>query len=229
MVLAKRGNLNRIDPRTKLTLGLTAIAAVFIAHRPEILIAQGVILCITIPMIGLGRIWIRSFRLFWPMVCIVFVISFFSFDVWLAFLLSVRLFNLLTVSFIFFHTISSEEMGDGLRKIRIPYVVVFILTTAMHYVPLIGSKIRNIINAQQSRGIDLRPRLKNAVNFMALLTPLLVQSFLMSDELAMAMETRGFGRKGRSFRRKNQLTFIDWGLLTAGLIFLLIFIWWERG
>jgi energy-coupling factor transport system permease protein len=120
-------------------------------------------------------------------------------------------------------------MGDGLRKIRIPYVVVFILTTAMHYVPLIGSKIRNIINAQQSRGIDLRPRLKNAVNFMALLTPLLVQSFLMSDELAMAMETRGFGRKGRSFRRKNQLTFIDWGLLTAGLIFLLIFIWWERG
>jgi energy-coupling factor transport system permease protein len=180
-------------------------------------------------MIGLGRIWIRSFRLFWPMVCIVFVISFFSFDVWLAFLLSVRLFNLLTVSFIFFHTISSEEMGDGLRKIRIPYVVVFILTTAMHYVPLIGSKIRNIINAQQSRGIDLRPRLKNAVNFMALLTPLLVQSFLMSDELAMAMETRGFGRKGRSFRRKNQLTFIDWGLLTAGLIFLLIFIWWERG
>jgi len=229
MVLGKRGNLNRLDPRTKLVLGLTGIVAVFIALRAEILIAEGIILCITIPMLGLGRIWVRSFRLIWPMVCLVFVISYFSFDIWLAFLLSLRLFNLMTVSFIFFHTISPEEMGDGLGKIGIPYEVVFILTTAMRYVPLIGSKIRNIINAQQSRGIDLRPRLKNAVNLMALLMPLLVQSFLMSDELAMAMETRGFGRKGRSSRRKYRLTFIDWGLLSAGLIFLLIFFWWERG
>jgi energy-coupling factor transport system permease protein len=163
------------------------------------------------------------------MVCLVFVISYFSFDVSLAFLLSVRLFNLLTVSFIFFHTISPSEMGDGLGKIGIPYEVVFILTTALRYVPLIGVKIRNIINAQQSRGIDLRPRLKNAVNFMALLMPLLVQSFLMSDELAMAMETRGFGRKGRSSRRKYRLAFMDWGLLTAGLVFLLMFFLWERG
>ncbi len=229
MDLGKRDRLNRIDPRTKLALGLTAIAAVFVAHRTEVLIAEGVILCMTIPMIGLGKVWVRSFRLIWPTIFLVFIISYFSFDVWQAFLLSVRLFNLLTVSFIFFHTISPEEMGDGLGKIGIPYGVVFILTTAMRYVPLIGSKIRNIINAQQSRGIDLRPRLKNAVNLMALLMPLLVQSFLMSDELAMAMETRGFGRKGRSSRRKYRLTFIDWGLLSAGLIFLLIFFWWERG
>jgi len=195
----------------------------------------------------------------------------------LAILLSVRLINLLTVSFIFFHAINPEEIGDGLEKIGIPYVVVFILTTAMRYVPLIGLQIRNIIRSylkkvfspdigvepspqvldilkyacglslgfalisnenpnfemassvQQSRGIDLRPRLKNAVNFMALLMPLLVQSFLMSDELAMAMETRGFGCKGRSSRRKYRLMLMDWGLLTAGLTFLLIFFWWERG
>ncbi len=147
----------------------------------------------------------------------------------MAFLLSVRLINLLTVSIILFHTITPEEMGDGLGKIGIPYEVVFILTTAMRYVPLIESKIRNITSAKQSRGIDLRLRLNNAVNFMALQVPLLVQSCLLSDELAMAMETRGFGRKGRSSRRKYRLTFMDWGLLTADLIFLLIFFWWERG
>ncbi len=111
----------------------------------------------------------------------------------------------------------------------IPYEVVFILTTALRHVPLIGAKIRNIINAQQSRGIDLSTRLKNAVNLMALLMPLVVQSFLLSDEIVMAMETGGFGRKGRSSRRKYQLTFMDWGLITAGLIFLLMFFWWERG
>jgi len=52
---------------------------------------------------------------------------------------------------------------------------------------------------------------------------------LMSDQLAMAMKTRGFGCKGSSSRRKYRLTFMDWVLLTAVLTFLLIFFWWERG
>jgi len=205
-----------------------AITAVFIAQRAEILFSECIILCFVIPLIGLGKVWVRSFRLVYPMVCLVFVIAFFSFEAWIALLLSLRLFNLLTVSFIFFQTISPEEMGDALRTIGIPYEVVFILTTAMRYVPTIGSKIRNIVDAQQSRGIDLRPRFKNAVNFMALLMPLLVQSFLLSDELAMAMETRGFGRKGRSSRRSYRLGFLDWGMIVGCLIFLLIFYWWER-
>jgi energy-coupling factor transport system permease protein len=229
MILRKRNRLTQLDPRTKLTLGLTAIVAVFVAYKTQTLVVEGVILFISILLMGLVREWVRSFRLVLPMVCLVFVIAFFSFGAWLAFLLSLRLYILLTVSFVFFHTISPEEMGGGLGEMGIPYEVVFILTTAMRYVPLIGSKIRNIIDAQQSRGIDLRPRLKNAVNFLALLVPLLVQSFLLSDELAMAMETRGFGRKGRSSRRKYRLTLMDWGLITAGFIFLLIFYWWERG
>lgn len=223
-----KGKLVRLDPRTKLLLGLVGIAAVFIAHRIEIILSEGVILCLVIPMMGLGRKWIRSLRLIWPMITLVFVIAYFSFDIWVAFRLSIRLFNLLTVSFIFFHRISPEEMGDGLGKVGIPYEVVFILTTALRYVPLIAIKIRNIIDAQQSRGIDLRPRLRNTVNFMALLTPLLIQSFLLSDELAMAMETRGFGRKGRTSRRKYQLRFMDWGLIAAGIVFLFMFYFWER-
>lgn len=228
MILNNKDQLYRIDPRTKLLLGLVGIGAVFIAHRMEILLSEGIILCLAITLIGLSKKWVHSLRLIWPMIALVFVIAYFSFDIWVAFRLSIRLFNLLTVSFVFFHTISPEEMGEGLRKIGIPYEVVFILTTALRYVPLIGTKTRNIINAQQSRGIDLRPKLKNTVNFMALLTPLLIQSFLLSDELAMAMETRGFGRRGRTSRRKYQLRFMDWGLMTAGIVFLFMFYFWER-
>ena len=76
--------------------------------------------------------------------------------------------------------VPGDEFWQGLKKevraypegkqrpLGIPFEMVFILTTAKRYVPLIGTKIRNIIDAQQYRGIDLRPRLKNAVNFMAL-------------------------------------------------------------
>jgi energy-coupling factor transporter transmembrane protein EcfT len=80
-----------------------------------------------------------------------------------------------------------------------------------------------------SRGIDLRPRLRNLRNFAALLMPLLIQSFLLSEELAMAMEARGFGLKGRTYRRTYRITSKDVVLVLLSLILLAIFLWWERG
>ena len=220
--------MTRLDPRTRLALGLTAIAAVFIAAEPETLVVESIILLAALPLLGMGREWAHSFRYFWPMLGLVFVIAFFSFNLQVALLLAVRLFNLLTVSFVFFRTVSPEEIGATLNKIGVPYAFAFILTTAMRYVPLIRLKIRHIIDAQSSRGIDLRPRLRNVGNFMALLMPLLAQSFLLSDELALAMESRGFGRKGRSSRRQYDLTFWDYSLMAGALLLLVFFAFWER-
>jgi energy-coupling factor transport system permease protein len=162
------------------------------------------------------------------MTALVFAIALISFDIRVALLLSIRLLNLLAVSFIFFQTVTPEEMGGGLKKMGVPYGFTFILSTAMRYVPLIGQKIRNIIDAQRSRGIDLRPRIKNVPNIMALLMPLLAQSFILSDQLAIAMESRGFGRKGRSSRKQYRLAFWEYGLMLACLTFLAFFAWWER-
>ena len=161
-------------------------------------------------------------------VVLVFVITLISFDFESALLLSLRLLNLLTVSFIFFRTMTPEEVGEGLRKLGIPYSFSFILTTSMRYVPLIARRIRLIMEAQTSRGIDLRPRLRNGANFMALLMPLLVQSFLLAEELAMAMESRGFGLKGRSFRKGYRIGTGEYVLMLFSLAFLVAFLWWER-
>lgn len=218
-----------MDPRTKLGLGLMAIAAVFIAKKPETLVVESIILLTALPLLRMGKEWAHSFRYFWPMLGLVFVIAFFSFNLQVALVLALRLFNLLTASFVFFRTVSPEEMGATLNKLGVPYTFAFILTTAMRYVPLIGQKIRHIIDAQSSRGIDLRPKLRNVGNFMALLMPLLAQSFVLSDELALAMESRGFGRKGRYSRKQYHLTFWECGLMVAALTLLVLFAWWERG
>ena len=221
--------MTRLDPRTKLALGLMGIAAVFIAQKPQTLFAQAIILLTALPLFRMGKAWIHSLRYFWPMVGLVFVISLFSFDLWVAAVLSIRLLNLLNVAFIFFRTASPEEMGAGLKQLGLPYGFAFILTTAMRYVPLIGQKIRHIIDAQSSRGIDLRPRMKNVGNILALLMPLLTQSFLLADDLALAMESRGFGRQGRSSRKQYRLTAWEYGLMFTSLTLLTFFAWWELG
>ncbi len=218
----------QLDPRTKMALGAMAVAAVLFTGRPELHGIESLLLLLAIFILKMLRPWGRSLRLMAPMIAVVFSLSMISLDFQAAWLLSLRLFNLFTVSFLFFRTMSPEEMGDAMRKLGLPYELSFILTTSMRYVPLIGRRIRLIMEAQMSRGIDLRPRLRNVPNFLALLMPLLVQSFLLSEELAMAMEARGFGLKGRSFRRDYRIRPMEYVLMVFSLMFSIAFLWWER-
>lgn len=221
--------IGNLDPRTKILLGATAIAAVLFTRTPESHVFESLALLLVMYVRGVLRPWGRGMKLMAPMIVLVFAIGLISFDLETASLLSIRLFNLLTVSFVFFRTMPPEEIGDGVRKLGLPYEFSFILTTSMRYVPLIGRRIRLIVEAQMSRGIDLRPGIRNLRNFTALLMPLLIQSFLLSEELAMAMEARGFGLKGRTYRRTYRITSKDVVLVLLSLILLVAFLWWERG
>jgi energy-coupling factor transport system permease protein len=157
------------------------------------------------------------------------VVGLLFFDPETALMLGLRTFNLLGGSLIAFSVVSPEEMGAALRQLRLPQGFVFMLTAGLRYVPLMEHRIRSIRDAQQSRGIDLRFRLKNARNWMAFLAPLLVQCFLLADELALAMESRGFSRPGRTCRRQVGLTRRDGLVMAAALGLLAALAYWERG
>jgi energy-coupling factor transport system permease protein len=221
--------LRSLDPRTKLFLGASAIALVLFTDRTLLDGLEAGLLLFSLWGIGILKPWIRWLRLVGPMVVLLFLIAYISFDFQSALLLSLRLLNLFTVCFLFSRTMTPEEVGDGLRKLGMPYPFSFILTTSMRYVPLIARRIRLIMDAQTSRGIDLRPRFTNAANFMALLMPLLVQSFLLAEELAMAMESRGFGLQGRSFRKEYRIAGWDYALMILASAFFVAFMWWGRG
>jgi len=216
-----------LDPRTKLLIGIVIIASVFVAENPISIFCQFGIILTAAFLLKMSAPFFRSLKLIIPMVGLVFLISWISFDRLTALLLCIRLFNLLTSSFIIFQHIRPEDLAAGLRKIKIPFGFVFMLTTAVRFVPLMQNKIRSIREAQMSRGIDLRLKLKNVKNFMAMLGPLLVQSFVLADELAVAMEVRGYGRKNRSFRKDYRLGFPDYIIMVAAVGALIIFIQWE--
>jgi energy-coupling factor transport system permease protein len=64
---------------------------------------------------------------------------------------------------------------------------------------------------------------------MALTMPLVIQSFILADELALAMESRGFGCKRRSTRRDYHFSLKEYVLIAISLGFLMALFWWERG
>lgn len=216
-----------LDIRTKFLVGIAIIALVIIAKKPVSLLFQTAIILSTVIFLKKITRFIHALKLAIPMVAFVFVISWLSMDFNTTLILCLRLFNLLISSFMVFQYISAEEIAGGLRKMKMPFAFVFMLTTAIRFVPLMQDKIRCIREAQMSRGIDLRLKLKNTKNFMALMGPLLVQAFILADELAVAMEVRGYGSKNRSFRKEYRFGFSDFIVMATTCVILTAFLLWE--
>jgi energy-coupling factor transport system permease protein len=192
-------------------------------------VAEGVCLLLAVCLSSPPRAWLQLLTLVLPVATLVFGLGWLSLGLDAAIWLTVRLCNLLSVSCLFFRALHPNELGAALEKAGIPYSVAFMLTTALRYVPLMAQRLRHISEAQRARGIDLRPRVGNVPNFLALLMPLLVQALLLADELALAMEARGFGRKGRTARRGYRLRGRDYAWLAAAAVALGVLAWWELG
>ncbi len=226
---AKNKTGRNLDPRTKMLIGALTLAAVFAADGPATVFSQSALILAAVALFGRTRAFAKNLKLLLPMTILVLSVSWLSFDLDSALLLSARLFNLLTASFLVFRKLTPEELAGGLSKMKVPFSFVFILTTGLRFVPLMQSKIKNIREAQMSRGIDLRFRLKNAGNYMALLGPLLAQSFILADELAVAIEVRGFGRKNRSYRKIYRFQKRDYVAGGLAICAFAAFIWLQFG
>ena len=72
---------------------------------------------------------------------------------------------------------------------------VFIFSTAWRFIPLIQTQLFNLMDAQKTRGMELdkgkiTERIKKVV---PIITPLLSNSLDISNQIALAMESRAFG------------------------------------
>jgi energy-coupling factor transport system ATP-binding protein len=226
-MIPSRPARSSLNPLTKLVLLFAGLGAVLASHSTAALVAEAAGAATLLLLSGRER-QARSLRLIGPMAALVLVLGLVFFDFKIALSLLLRVFSLLGISVVCFASLRPEEVGAALAELKIPPGPVFMLTAGLRYVPLIEQKIRSIRDAQQARGIDLRPRLTNVGNWMALLLPLLVQSFLLADELALAMEARGFSGKRRTPRRSARLGLRDWTIMAAALCVLALLIYWER-
>lgn len=227
-MISERPDRARLSPLTRLFLLAAGVAAVLASRAMVTLAAEAAAVAILM-LPGDRERRVRSLRLMGPMVGLVFVLGGVFFDLATAANLALRLFSLLGIAAVCFASLHPEEVGAALAGLKVPPAPAFMLTAGLRYVPLIEKKIRSIRDAQQARGIDLRPRLKNIGNWMALLLPLLAQCFLLADELALALEARGFSGKRRTPRRPVRLQARDGAVMVAALAALALLVYWERG
>jgi energy-coupling factor transport system permease protein len=96
-----------------------------------------------------------------------------------------------------------------LRPIGVPaHELALMMTIALRFIPTLAEEADRIMRAQQARGASfatgsLMARVRSLV---PVLVPLFVASFRRADELATAMEARGY-RGGEGRTRMQELAF----------------------
>ncbi|OTA40087.1 MAG: transporter, partial [Symbiobacterium thermophilum] len=119
-----------------------------------------------------------------------------------------RLLLLVTIASILTLTTSPIRLTDGLemmlrplRPIGVPaHELALMMTIALRFIPTLAEEAERIMRAQQARGASFSTGslLARVRSLVPVLVPLFVAAFRRADELATAMEARGYrGGEGR--------------------------------
>ncbi len=176
------------------------------------------ILVIIVLFLHLSRLWFNFLKSLGFAVLTFFIIAWLAFDLLTGIVSGLRLLTIGTVFFLFFQTTPPEMLSNGLLKMGLPYPFTFVLSASMQFIPVLIRRARNIRDAQRARGIPIEGGPGTLLHLPALAGPLLIQAFKFADELAEAMEARGFGTSGRRFRYEPRFRWMDWMAVVVSLI-----------
>lgn len=244
--------IHRIDPRTKITVIFFFVITVFFANNVlsyGILTAFALftILLTKIPIRfivkGLTPVWFLIIFTFMLHIFVndtgtvyfeIFGFQFFTGGLVQGFAIAMRFFLLILVTSLLTLTTTPMEITDAiemmlhpLKKVRFPiHEMALMMSISLRFIPTLMQETDKISKAQASRGVDFRtgPIKERIRAIVPLLIPLFVSAFKRAEDLAMAMEARGYsGGEGRTKLRELKLTnkdlyvFIAFAIIVAGL------------
>ena len=110
-----------------------------------------------------------------------------------------RVLGMEAVAFTVLMTTHPSDLFSALARLRVPYVLNFMLALTLHLVPVLTREFRIVLSAQRARGM-------RSTGFRSLLpsfVPVFAGAFERVQQLAIGLESRAFGSTGRrtSYRR----------------------------
>jgi energy-coupling factor transport system permease protein len=246
--------VHRLDPRTKLVVLVVYIVALFLAVS---WISYGLMFLFLALAVAISRIPLKA--LVHGMKPLMFILIFTGIlnvfftpgettlvSVWFihitlegvvrAFFMMLRIFMLITGTFLLTYTTSPIALTDGLesllgplKAIKVPvHELSMMMCIALRFIPTLIEETDKIMCAQKARGADfesgsLMSRVKALV---PILVPLFVSAFRRADELATAMECRcyhgGDGRTKMKLLRYKLLDYKTYGLAILMLVAMIV-------
>jgi energy-coupling factor transport system permease protein len=111
-------------------------------------------------------------------------------------LLFMRFTGITLTCFAVFRTLDLNDFVLSLRWFGLPFSLCLVLIITLRYIPSLGETWRNVRDAHKLRNGPLQTGKRNkARGWMPLFTSILIEAIKGIPSLAMALESRGFGRK----------------------------------
>jgi len=239
--------IHKLDPRTKITIIFFYVFLVFFANNVLsygllTVFALFAAASTRIPI----RFIAKGLKMIWFLIIFTFLLHLFVtkegtvvFDLYgfkiysgaliQGFAISVRFFLLILVTSLLTLTTTPIEITDAmedmlhpLKKIRFPvHELALMMSISLRFIPTLLQETDKISKAQAARGVDFRTgkmteRIKAVI---PLLVPLFVSAFKRAEELAMAMEARGYrGGEGRTKLRELKVEKRDYLIYAVFLV-----------
>jgi energy-coupling factor transporter transmembrane protein EcfT len=219
--------LHRLDVRVKLLGFVVVLVATFVFGRWEFNLGLAVLAIglTTWARIGLGRV-LRTLAPLAIIVLIVAIFAAYSFrpesasdpanaavlfsfpndvlpltvgGVSYGISLGLRIVTMVLLTTLLLFTTPIDDFVAAMRQARVPHAIVFIVMTALRFIPTMQQRADQVLDAQRARGahIDDGSMIRRIRAFVPVMVPLLTSGIRMSDDLAAAMINRGWGATKR--------------------------------
>ncbi len=237
--------IHRIDPRVKIIMMIVLMVSVFMVPNFQTYAFLFVVLSIAVLMSKLTFRFILSalkpmfFMLFFLSIINIFLIrtgtpykilffTVYSDAIKQTLFIVFRLTLMIMVTTLLTATTSPIDMTLGiedllspLKRFKVPaHEIAMMLSIVFRFIPTLIEDTQRIMNAQASRGVDLEEgSFKEKISgIVSMIVPLFLSSYQRSEDLADAMEARGYyPGKTRTRYKQLQIRFSD--LLMLSLSF----------
>ena len=153
----------------------------------------------------------------------------------LAIKVSTLLFTLIYATTLFLLTTAPEEITEAiedllqpLRKLGIPVTeIALTLTLALRFIPLVLEEVQNLVRSIRTRAIKWQKLgVRGAIQIWLMVAERLIENLLLrAEQIASAMQVRGFTSPNEHRVAWHQLKFHWWDWLVLGSLGLF---WWGR-
>lgn len=241
--------IHHMDPRAKIGAMLLMMITIFIpaGYIGYLIIGAVVVATALIAKLKISFLWRAMKPMLFMLVFLliinllvikegevfltIFGISFYSEAIFQTLYIVIRLALMIMITTILTATTKPLELTLGIEDLLKPFQVIHVpaheiammISIALRFIPTLIEETQRIMKAQASRGVDMDEGslMEKVKAILSLIVPLFVSAFQRAEDLAYAMEARGYiPNRTRTRYKQLKMQSIDYVLLVCTVLIL---------
>ena len=138
-----------------------------------------------------------------------------------------QLMRILSISLVFImipYTMDSRAYGVTFSKLGLPDRLAYTMELSFRFIPTLARNFQVTLDAQRARGFELDGGKGNIIHKIRQVAPLLIpvtmNAIVSSEDIANAMDLRGFGQRKRTWLYELKFRWWDWAIIAFSILLL---------